>query len=73
MVFPELLGSTPPKAHLIQVGDVARTEECLAPCLAYLPQKRRMIHNTMLKAPKIFFGTWGLEDKIHTAPSCFLF
>eukprot|EP00435_Cladocopium_sp_Y103_P075530 s27_g59.t1 len=33
-----------------EVGDMAGAEKCLAPCLAAMPQKRRMIHNTMLKA-----------------------
>lgn len=33
-----------------EVGDIASAENCLAVCLAAMPQKRRMIHNTMLKA-----------------------
>lgn len=33
-----------------EVGDIASAEKCLARCLAAMPQKRRMIHNTMLKA-----------------------
>ena len=45
----------------VKVGDIASAENCLAPCLAAMPQKRRMIHNTMLKAHDSGPEGWELE------------
>ena len=46
----------------VEVGDMSGAETCVAPLLAALPQRRRMIHNTMLKAGDK--TEWELEGEL---------